>query len=77
MPQPVDDEAGLLVQRAVDRRRGRFKPVLADGEAKVELIKSLAWVPFGLVLVAGVAFVIVVLLKVIFPKRRKPQVPDE
>ncbi len=49
----------------------------ADGEAKVELIKSLAWVPFGLVLVAGVAFVIVILLKVVFPRRHKTQMPDE
>jgi hypothetical protein len=43
----------------------------------VELIKSLAWVPFGLVLAAGVAFVVVVLVKLVIPRRRKPQVPDD
>ncbi|HJW76209.1 MAG TPA: hypothetical protein VJ787_11180 [Thermoleophilia bacterium] len=37
----------------------------------METIKSLAWIPFGLVLVAGVAFVVVVLLKVVFPGKRK------
>jgi hypothetical protein len=51
--------------------------VLALGEATVELIKSLAWIPFGLVLVAGVAFVVVVLLKIVLPGRRKRQEPDE
>jgi hypothetical protein len=51
--------------------------VLAPGEATVELIKSLAWIPFGLVLAAGVAFVVVVLLKIVLPGRRKQQEPDE
>lgn len=43
----------------------------------MELVKSLAWIPFGLVLVAGVAFVVVVLLKIVLPGRRKRQELDE
>jgi hypothetical protein len=45
----------------------------------METIKSLAWIPFGLVLVAGVAFVVIVLLKVVLPSRRKQndEEPDE
>ncbi len=43
----------------------------------MELVKSLAWVPFGLVLAAGVAFVVIVLVKLVLPKRDKPEVPDE
>ncbi len=37
----------------------------------MEAVKSLMWIPFGLVLVAGVIFVIVVLVKVVFPGRRR------
>ena len=49
----------------------------ALGEATVETIKSLVWVPFGLVLAAGVAFVVVVLLKIVLPGRHKREEPDE
>ncbi len=43
----------------------------------METVKSLAWIPFGLVLVAGVAFVVVVLVKVVLPGRRKQDASDD
>ena len=43
----------------------------------METIKSLVWLPFGLVLAAGVAFVVVVLFKIVLPGRHKPEEPDE
>jgi hypothetical protein len=62
--RPTGGEVGLRALRA-------------PGEATLETIKSLMWLPFGLVLAAGVAFVVVVLLKIVLPGRHKPEEPDE